>query len=119
MKIRFSQIAIIILIAVTFITYAPSLDNDFIWDDAMVIVKNDFVKSWDNFPRLFTRDYLSSPSDIYDGLGTRLIGAGEITYRPVLTFTYFLDRHLPPRFSAILCMSSIVSFMLATRLLAK
>ncbi len=55
-----------------------------------MVVKNDFVKSWDNFPKIFSKEYLTSPKEV-DNVGIKPIGAGEMSYRPVVTATYFLD----------------------------
>ena len=86
-----SNIKIIALIVIlTSLVYANSLSNSFVLDDFLVIVYNDFIKSSDNFLSIFSRDYLSPPSEI-KYLGARNIGSGESTYRPVVTATYFLD----------------------------
>ena len=87
-KNTFWIIALIIII--TSLVYFKSLINPFVFDDALVIVKNDFVKSWKNFPLLFTRSYLTSAEDVIY-LGLHNIGAGEISYRPLVTSSYFLD----------------------------
>jgi hypothetical protein len=87
-KNTFWIIALIIII--TSLVYFKSLINPFVFDDALVIVKNDFVKSWKNFPLLFTRSYLTSAEDVIY-LGLHNIGAGEISYRPLVTASYFLD----------------------------
>jgi len=82
--------AIILIIALTSLVYANSLFNSFVWDDYLVIVDNDFIKSWKNFPLIFTRDYITNPYET-DYLGFWGIGSGEITYRPVVTASYFID----------------------------
>ncbi|MDD5292285.1 MAG: tetratricopeptide repeat protein [Candidatus Omnitrophica bacterium] len=82
--------AIIILIAFAFIVYANSLFNSFVWDDFLVIVNNNFVKSWNNFPLLFKRDYLNFLSGA-GYAGKYNLGSGESSYRPVVTFSYLLD----------------------------
>jgi len=70
--------------------YLPSLFNGFVWDDYFVVVTNDFVHSWANIPLLFTRQYLTQPGDM-SLAGMKLIGSGELSYRPVVTLSYFLD----------------------------
>lgn len=90
---KWINLNIILIIAATAIVYANSLTNSFIWDDSAVIVDNDFIKSWKNFPRIFNRSYLTRISDIGD-LGTRDIGSGEASYRPIVTISYFIDYHL-------------------------
>ncbi|MBU2436606.1 MAG: tetratricopeptide repeat protein [Candidatus Omnitrophica bacterium] len=85
--------AIILIVILTSLVYANSLKNSFVRDDHIVIVNNDFVKSWKNFPLIFTKDYLTSISEIKH-FGTRDIGSGETTYRPVVTISYFIDYSL-------------------------
>ncbi|MGA2774750.1 MAG: tetratricopeptide repeat protein [Candidatus Omnitrophota bacterium] len=88
--LRGNKWVIIFIVFFTALAYSNSLQNSFIWDDSTVIVNNDFVKSWNNFPRLFNRSYLTKVSDL-DYLGKKDTGSGEFTYRPIGTFTYFLD----------------------------
>ncbi|MCK9603921.1 MAG: tetratricopeptide repeat protein [Candidatus Omnitrophica bacterium] len=84
---------ITLLIVITSAIYSGSLGNSFVFDDGLVITKNDFVKSWKNFPLIFSKAYLTSVGDV-TSLGLRNIGAGEIGYRPVVTASYFLDYSL-------------------------
>ncbi|MFA5156565.1 MAG: tetratricopeptide repeat protein [Candidatus Omnitrophota bacterium] len=91
-RLAFLRTAMVIA-AVTAAVYAGSLGNSFVWDDAVVIEKNDFTRSWKNLPLLFSRAYLTPSGDIgskdfYSGSGS-----GETSYRPVTTATYFLDYH--------------------------
>lgn len=81
---------IVLIVIVTSLIYIKSLTNPFVFDDNLVIVKNDFVKSWKNFPLLFSKTYLTSTEDVIY-LGLHNIGAGEISYRPLVTASYFLD----------------------------
>ncbi len=83
----------LLLVVITLMIHAFSLSNSFVWDDYAVIVYNDFVKSWDNFPLIFSRDYLSSPADIQN-LKKGFVGSGEASYRPVVTASYFADYSL-------------------------
>ncbi|MCX5687282.1 MAG: tetratricopeptide repeat protein [Candidatus Omnitrophica bacterium] len=75
---------------VTLIVYFNSLFNMFVMDDFSVIVQNDFVKTWKNFPAIFTKAYMTSPLQLAY-LEIFNIGSGEITYRPLVTASYFLD----------------------------
>ncbi|MFA5059671.1 MAG: tetratricopeptide repeat protein [Candidatus Omnitrophota bacterium] len=84
---------VVILIALIVAVYANSLGNGFVWDDFLVIAGNNFVKSWSNFPLIFSRDYLTSPDEV-SYLGQCFSGAGEATYRPVVTISYFVDYFL-------------------------
>jgi len=92
-KIVFIKAAAVI-IAVTAAVYANSLKNPFVWDDAVVVERNDFVRSGKNLPALFSPAYLTALRDIgstdfYSGTGS-----GETSYRPVTTATYFFDYRL-------------------------
>ncbi len=66
-----------IIIFISVLLYLNTLPNTFVYDDAYVITENYFIKSWGNLPKLFTRDYLPF--------------SGELSYRPVVTLTYFID----------------------------
>ena len=84
---------ILLVVILTSIVYANSLINSFVWDDFIVIVNNDFIKSWKNFPSIFSREYLASTSEVND-LEMDNIGSGESSYRPVVTTSYFIDYSL-------------------------
>ena len=71
---------LILLFTITFITYANSLQNGFVYDDVFTITDNYFIRDWGNFPAFFTDDYFKY--------------SGEVTYRPVVTFSYFIDYSL-------------------------
>lgn len=68
---------VIFLIMCSVIVYGNSLNNSFVFDDAVVIVDNDFVNTFKNVSKLFSADYLRY--------------SGEFTYRPLVTLSYFLD----------------------------
>ena len=72
--------AIILIVVLTALVYASSLKNSFVWDDHPFIIENSFIKSWKNFPAVFSRDYFR--------------GSKEPTYRPVVTISFFLDYSL-------------------------
>lgn len=71
---------IMFLVVITFLVYANSLKNAFVWDDHFVIADNNFIKSLKNLPAIFSKGYLG--------------GSGEISYRPVVTLSYFIDYRL-------------------------
>ena len=73
--IRILQILLISALAV--ITFLNSLENAFVYDDVFTITNNYFIRDWGNFPALFTNDYFNN--------------SGEVTYRPVVTLSYFID----------------------------
>src|SRR3989304_1676378 len=73
------SLPILILVIVCFsqFIYLNSLSNQFVYDDEFTIVTNYFVKTWNNFPLLFNSDYFKL--------------SGELSYRPVVTLSYFID----------------------------
>lgn len=86
-KLAFGLIIIIIALA-----YSNSLTNSFIWDDYLVIVNNDFIKSFKNFPAVFSKNYLTpfiKAGCCY--FPDYAAGSGESSYRPVVTLSYFID----------------------------
>lgn len=70
-------LSLTLLIIFTLVAYANSVNNDFVYDDKDTIVENILIKDLSNLPKLFQSSY-------------HLL-SGEMTYRPVVTFTYFLD----------------------------
>jgi len=70
------------LFVVVALTYADTLRNGFAWDDEAVILgpKGEGIRSIRNLPLLFSRQYFKTFS--------------ELSYRPVVTFTYFIDHGL-------------------------
>ncbi len=70
-------IPIIVMVALSVITYLNCLPNQFVYDDTSTIVDNKLVKNWGNFLTLFTHDYFKL--------------SGELTYRPIVTLSYFID----------------------------
>jgi hypothetical protein len=82
--------AFIVIAVAVLLVYGNSLFSSFLGDDFFVVVNNNFVKSWNNLPLLFSKSYLTSERDL-PYLGKLFIGAGELTYRPVVTLTYFID----------------------------
>lgn len=76
--IRILQVLLISALAV--ITFLNTLDNAFVYDDVFTITDNYFIRDWGNFPFLFTNEYFHS--------------SGEVTYRPVVTLSYFIDYSL-------------------------
>lgn len=59
--------------------YANSLGNAFVFDDLAFIVKNDFIKDWNNLKIFFTSDYL------------KLTPSAADPQRPVMTISLILD----------------------------
>ena len=87
--------AVLSIIFIILLVYFNSLYNSFVWDDYAVIVGNNFIKSWKNIPVIFSKNYLVP----FVREGCFLIadlnrGAGEASYRPVVTLSYFFDYSL-------------------------
>lgn len=57
--------------------YSNTLKNGFVYDDMAVVAENDLIKDFSNLSSLFKSDYFAR--------------SGEATYRPIVTFSYFLD----------------------------
>ena len=67
----------LILVVTSQLIYLNSLSNQFTYDDEFTIVSNYFIKSWNHVPLLFTKEYFEY--------------SGELSYRPVVTLSYFVD----------------------------
>ena len=74
------SLKILLIIALPLIAFLNTLDNTFVYDDVFTITDNYFIREWGNFPALFTDDYFKY--------------SGEVTYRPAVTFSYFIDYSL-------------------------
>lgn len=73
------KINLIILAILTILCYGNTLFNDFVYDDSFVIEKSDFIKNFSNAKMLFSKDYFKNTI--------------ELSYRPLVTLTYFIDFH--------------------------
>lgn len=102
------------LFTVTFLVYANSFFNQFVFDDEDFVYKNEYVKSLQFFPKYFSQNLIA--------------GAGKVSnyYRPVLLITFALENKLfglSPFFyhfdSTLLhAGSSILVFLVLNRLFA-
>ncbi len=72
--------AVLGLIILSFATYLNALPNTFVFDDVYIISGNYFIRDWKNFWGLFTSKYFAA--------------SGELSYRPVVTLSYFVDYSL-------------------------
>lgn len=72
------SLSILSIIMISAVSYANTLMNGFVYDDATTIVGNLFIKDLSNLPDL-------SDKELY------FRRFGEMSYRPVATLTYFLD----------------------------
>lgn len=66
-----------LIIFISALLYINTLSNTFVYDDAYIVTENYFIKTFKNLPKLFQKDYLPL--------------SGELSYRPVVTLTYFID----------------------------
>lgn len=70
-------ILIFLIVALSQLVYVNSLSNQFTYDDEFTIVNNYCIKSLQNIPNLFSKEYFAL--------------SGELSYRPVVTLSYFID----------------------------
>lgn len=73
---HFLSILVIIILSISL--YANTLTNGFVYDDEHTIVKNTLIKDLRNLTKLL------------DGQSYFAL-SGEMTYRPIVTITYFID----------------------------
>jgi len=83
---------IFLIVFIAALVFSNALFNGYIGDDKVFIVDNTFYSSWQNLGSLFTSDYF--PSGKKNLSLTENYYSGSVAYRPVLSFTYFLDRWL-------------------------
>ncbi|MBI3585339.1 MAG: hypothetical protein HY096_15485 [Nitrospinae bacterium] len=69
------SISLILLISIAI--YSNTLKNGFVYDDEFTVVNNTLIKNFGNISKLFTKEYFTT--------------SAEMSYRPVVTFTYFID----------------------------
>ncbi|HEY4481478.1 MAG TPA: tetratricopeptide repeat protein [Candidatus Brocadiaceae bacterium] len=67
----------ILLSLIPLCVFLNTLQSGFVYDDIGVIEDNYFIRSLQNVPKIFSRNYFHL--------------ANELSYRPVVTLTYFLD----------------------------
>ncbi len=77
---RGQQKLLLLIVLVNLIVYGNTLFNKFTYDDKSVILESTFITSLRNLPGLFTQDYFDKTI--------------ELSYRPVVTFTYFVEHAL-------------------------
>ncbi|MDP3980928.1 MAG: tetratricopeptide repeat protein, partial [Chlamydiota bacterium] len=53
---EYHLLVFIFLFTVTFLLYANSFKNQFVWDDEILVVKNNYIKSWDHTPDYFIKN---------------------------------------------------------------
>ena len=55
-KMKTNYRNILLLVAVVLIIYVNTLGNQFVWDDAYLILRNPYIKSWKFISNIFTSD---------------------------------------------------------------
>lgn len=79
-KIPGTGVRFIILSLITIIpalVYVNSMQNTFVYDDYLTITNNHFIREWRYLSAFFNQKYFAI--------------SNELTYRPVVTFSYFVD----------------------------
>ena len=74
-KIRLILLALIAVLPV--LIYLNSLGNTFVYDDYLTVTNNHFIREWRYLSAFFNQKYFAI--------------SNELTYRPVVTFSYFVD----------------------------
>ncbi len=83
-------IPIFILLALSIGIYSNSLFNGFVYDDEFTIVNNTLIKDFNNLSKLLPplNPLLQKEGEgVVDYFGS----SGEMSYRPIVTLTYFID----------------------------
>lgn len=70
----------IVLSVISIIVFLNTVSNAFVYDDSVTIVHNSFIKNWKNIHSIFSFHYFML--------------SGELSYRPVVTLSYFIDHFL-------------------------
>ncbi len=76
-KSKAFYLLLLLLVVITFCVFLNAIPNGFVYDDISVIEENYFIKSPGNLPKIFSKEYFSL--------------SNELSYRPVVTLSYFLD----------------------------
>src|SRR3989338_7757020 len=71
---------ILLILIISIAIYSNTLKNGFVYYDEFTIVNNTLIKNFSNISKLFTKEYFTT--------------SAEMSYRPVVTFTYFIDYSL-------------------------
>jgi len=74
-SLLFYQIALLVVFSA--LPYLYTLGNGFVYDDKFTITNNYLIKSWHRVSTIFTSGYFTD--------------SGELSYRPVVTLSYFFD----------------------------
>ncbi len=85
---------IILLISLTFLTFANSLGHDFIGDSKSLFLHNSFYKHPEHLKYLFSKDLIMAPEQNRPPEEKEHFYSGLISYRPVTALTFFTDYSL-------------------------
>ncbi|MDR4508231.1 MAG: tetratricopeptide repeat protein [Candidatus Brocadiaceae bacterium] len=77
MTVKNSKFLYILLLLVPSCVFLNALLGGFVYDDIAIIEENYFIRSFQNIPKIFSEEYF--------------LLSEELSYRPVATFSYFLD----------------------------
>jgi len=66
-----------LITALPVLIYLNSLGNTFVYDDYLTVTNNHFIREWRYLSAFFNQKYF--------------VISNELTYRPVVTFSYFVD----------------------------
>ncbi len=82
MKKHLGLLVVISIALAVIIPYFNSLQNPFIWDEEVIIIKNPIIKDWQYLPYLFKTDIFTRP-----------ITEGGF-YRPIYMISFMVNYHL-------------------------
>lgn len=85
------------------ILYLPSLDNPFVYDDAINIVENTGIRRLSNIPRFFAQPEMTTSNMSYEGV-----------YRPISTVSYAVDYALARLDSSAYILHNVILHALTT-----
>jgi len=77
-----NYLVILLLIGVGFVLYVNSFQNQMFWDDYDGILKNQYIKDWQYFPKYFSENLIAGASLLSD------------YWRPMLLTVFSLEWHL-------------------------
>ena len=77
---------VLVLFALTWLTFGQSLDYEFVWDDVGLIVKNEAIRQPDAWSRLMLRSFWQ--------VGRNTDDPNRSFYRPVISLSYLTDYNL-------------------------
>ena len=82
---------IILLLGLTFLTFANSLSNGFIGDSQSLFRNNSFYKHSANLKYVFSRKLIMAPEQYQPRWGEESFYSGLISFRPLTALTFFAD----------------------------